>query len=161
MDTLLAQFPLVAEALITWTPTTFYVAAAIIQTIVFLAGFHLLGVDPEHNTFVGALLGAAIANIVAFFLRDAGLFGILAAGAVHFGLLVAISSGEVLKSVMVFAVSMSVYGLMGTFVLPRTPLNVNDIAGLPRVIMTGGMEAEPITEEEAEKMAAPAGEKDD
>ena len=48
---------------------------------------------------------------------------------------------------------------MGTFVLPRTPLQVDDIAGLPRVIMTGGMEAEPITEEEADKMSAPAGER--
>ena len=99
MEALLTDTTLFAKALITWTPTTFYVAAAIIQTVVFLAGFRILGVDPEHNTFVGALLGAAIANIVAFFLRDAGLFGILAAGAVHFGLLVAISSGEVLKSV--------------------------------------------------------------
>jgi hypothetical protein len=160
MEALLTDTTLFAKALITWTPTTFYVAAAIIQTGIFLGGFHLLGVDPEHNTFVGALLGAAIANIVAFFLRDAGLFGILAAGAVHFGMLVAISSGEVLKSVFVFVVSLAVYGLMGMFVLPRTPLHIDDIAGLPRVIMTGGMEAEPITEEEAEKMSAPAGEKD-
>ncbi|MGM0558308.1 MAG: hypothetical protein ACQEVA_18130 [Myxococcota bacterium] len=160
MEALLTDTTLFAKALITWTPTTFYVAAAIIQTVVFLVGFRLLGVDPEHNTFVGALLAAAIANIVAFFLRDAGLFGILTTGAVHFGLLVAVSSGEVLKSVFVFAVSLAVYGLMGTFVLPRTPLHVDDIAGLPRVIMTGGMEAEPITEEEADKMAAPAGEKD-
>lgn len=147
---------ILSEALITWTPVTFYVAAAIIQTLVFLGGFRLLGVDPEHNTFIGALLAAAIANIVAYFLRDAGLFGILATGAVHFGLLVAISSGEVLKAVMVFVVSLAVYGLMGIFVLPRTPLHVDQIAGLPRVIMTGGMEAEPITEEDADKMAAPA-----
>lgn len=160
MDILFTHATLLSEALITWTPVTFYVAAAILQTIVFLGGFHLLGVDPEHNTFIGALLGAGIANVVAFFLRDAGLFGILATGAVHFGLLVAISSGEVLKSVGVFIASLAIYGLMGMFVLPRTPLHVNDIAGLPRVIMTGGMEAEPITEEEAEKMAAPAGEKE-
>lgn len=158
MESLLTQSVIFAEALITWTPVTFYVAAGIIHTIVILAGFHLLGVDPEHNTFVGAILGAAVANIIAFFLRDAGLFGILASGAVLFGLLVAISSGEVLKSVLVFAIALAVYGLMGTFVLPRTELHVNDIAGLPRVIMTGGMEAEPITEEEADRLAEPAGE---
>lgn len=160
MEALLTDVPLLAKAVITWTPVTFYVAAGILHTIIFLVGYRLLGVDPEHNTFVGALLGAAIANIVAYFLRDAGLFGILTSGAVHFGILVAISSGEVLKSVMIFAASMSLYALMGIVVLPRTPLHVDDIAGLPRVMMTGGIEAEPITEDEADKMAAPAGEKD-
>ncbi len=160
MEALLTDAPLLAKAMITWTPVTFYVAAGILHTIIFLVGFRLLGVDPEHNTFVGALLGAAIANIVAYFMRDAGLAGILTSGAVHFAILVAISSGEVLKSVMVFAAAMSLYALMGVVVLPRTPLHVDDIAGLPRVMMTGGIEAEPITEEEADKMAAPAGEKD-
>ena len=149
-------FPVTAEALITWTPLTFYIAAAIVHTILFLVGFRLAGVDPEHNTFVGAVLAAGIANGTAYFLRDFGLFGILASGAVHFAMLVAITSGEVLKSALVFLVAMAAYAGMGFFILPRTPLDVNKIGGLPRVIMTGGIEPEPITEEEAEKMSAPA-----
>ena len=152
-----ANTPLLAEAAITWTPATFYVAAGIVHVIVYLLVYRILQTDPEHNTFVGAVFAAAIANAAAYFLRDAGLFGILAAGSIHFALLVGISSGEVVKSLVVFLIALAAYAGLGHFVIPRTPLDVNQIDGIPRVIMTGGLEAEPITEEEADEMAEPAG----
>lgn len=155
-----ADFPVLAKAAITWTPRTFYIAAAIAHTLVFLLGFKLLQTDPEHNTFVGAVFGAAIANLAAFALKGFGLFGVLGAGAVFFAILVAISSGEVLKSVMVFLIAMAVYAGLGFFVTQRTPLEPANIGGLPQVIMTGGLKAEPITEDQADKLAEPVGDKD-
>ncbi len=153
--------PVMAEAAITWTPKTFYIAAAITHTIVYLLGYKLLQTDPEHNTFIGAVIGAAIANFAAFALRDFGLFGILGAGAIHFAILCAISSGEILKSVGVFLLAMGAYAGLSFFLIPRTPLTIDTIGGVPRVIVSGGLEAEPITEEEANEMAEPSSKKKD
>ena len=153
----IANMPVLAEAAITWTPKTFYIAAAIVHVLVYLVGFKMLQTDPEHNTFIGAVIAAVIANFAAYALSSYGLFGILGAGALHFVLLVAITSGEALKSLVVFFVAMCAYALLGSFITQRTPLQVEQIGGLPQVIMTGGLEAEPITEEEANEMAEPAG----
>lgn len=153
------SFAVLGETSIDWTPKTFYIAAGIVHAILILVGFRLLGVDPENNTFVGALIAAAIGNVAAFFLRDAGLFGILASGTIHFGLLVAITSGEVLKATIVFFLAMATYGGLAMYITPRTPLTLEEIAGIPRVIVSGGLEAEPITEEEANELAEPVGEK--
>lgn len=152
----IANTPVLAEAAITWTPKTFYIAAAIVHVVVYLVGFKMLQTDPEHNTFIGAVIAAVIANFAAYALSSYGLFGVLGAGALHFVLLVAITSGEALKSLVVFFVAMGAYAILGSFVTQRTPLEAENIGGIPQVIMTGGLEAEPITEEEADKMSAPA-----
>jgi hypothetical protein len=155
----IANMPVLAEAAITWTPSTFYIAAAIVHVFVYLIGFKVLQTDPEHNTFVGAVIAAVVSNFATFVLRDFGLFGILGAGALHFVMLVAITSGEAVKSLVVFLISMAAYAGLGTFITQRTPLRAENIGGIPMVIMTGGLEAEPITEEEANKMSAPAEDK--
>jgi hypothetical protein len=151
--------PVFAEAAITWTPQTFYIAAAIMHVFVFLLGFKLLQTDPEHNTFIGAVIAAVIANFASYALSSYGLFGLMGAGAIHFVLLVAVTSGEALKSLVVFLVAMAAYAGLGMFVTQRTDLTVEQIGGIPQVIMTGGIEAEPITEDQANEMAEPAGKK--
>ncbi len=155
----IAELPVLAEAAITWTPKTFYIASAIVHVIVYLVGFKLLQTDPEHNTFVGAVIAAVIANFATYALRSYGLFGILGAGAIHFTLLVAITSGEAVKSLVVFLISMAAYAGLGHFITQRTPLEAENIGGIPMVIMGGGLEAEPITEDEANELSAPAGDK--
>jgi asparagine N-glycosylation enzyme membrane subunit Stt3 len=156
---MISQTPVFAEAAITWTPQTFYMAATILHIIVYLLGFKLLQTDPEHNTFVGAVIAAVIANFATYALSDYGLFGIMGSGAVHFIVLVAVTSGEALKSLMVFLVAMAAYAGLGTIITERTPLTTEQIGGIPKVIMTGGIEAEPITEDQADEMSAPAGKK--
>lgn len=148
--------PLLAASAITWTPVTFYVAAGIVQTILVLIAFRVLQVDVEHNSFIGAAIGVAAFSVVAYFFRDAGVIGAMVTGASIFGMLVFVTSGEALKALMVSALVIASYGLLGNFIVSRTPLNIDDIAGLPRVVLTGGLEAEPITEEDAEKLSEPA-----
>lgn len=140
---------LLAEAAITWTPLTFYVAMGILHTILILFGYRAMGVDTEHNTFIGALIAAVIINVGAYFLRDGGVIGIMAAGALIFGLLVAVTSGEVGKSFLMCVLVIAAYGALGFFLVPRTPLQIDDLGGFTRVVMTGGMKAEPITEKSA------------
>lgn len=150
-----ADFPLLAKAAITWTPMTFYIVATVIHTLLILIGFKLLHIDPEHNSFVGALLGAALGNAAVYLLGGFGLFGVIGAAAIYFGLLAAISSGEVLKSLIVFLVLMGIYAGMGNFLIPRTPLTAEKIGGLAQVVISGNLEAEPITEDDAEDLSKP------
>lgn len=144
MDVGLLSLPILAEALITWTPVTFYVASGIIHTIVILLSFRLMSVDPEHNTIIGALIAGVVINLVAFFARDYGLMGVLGTGIVIFGILVAITSGEALKAAMAAAICMVVYLGVGTVVIPKTPLTAEKIGGLPAVMLKGGLEEEPL-----------------
>lgn len=143
----LSHAPLVAETVIDWTPETFYVAAGVVHTLIYLLGFRLLQVDPEHNTFVGAAIAATIANFAAFALKSFGLFGILGAGFIHFALLAAISSGEVLKSAVIFLVALAAYAGLAQVVTERTPLDIEEIGGIPQAVVSGGLETEPMTED--------------
>ena len=159
MDVLTAatSLPLLGAAAIKWTPVTFYVATGIIDAIVIMFGYRLLQVDPEHNSFIGAVVAAALINVIGYFVRDTGLVGVLIHGGAIFGLLVAISSGEALKAGLMTGILVALYGGIGMFVLPRTPLTVDDVAGFTRVVMGGGLQAEPITEEDEQRLAAPPG----
>lgn len=148
---LFSQSPLAASA-ITWTPVTFYVAMGIIHTLVVLIGFRVMQVDAEHNSFIGALLAAAVFNVVAYFVRDAGVIGVMITGAAIFGMTVMVSSGEALKAFFMTMMVIATYGIVGNFIVSRTPLNMDDLAGFPRVVTTGGLEAEPITEEDNERL---------
>ena len=133
-----------SKALITWTPSTFYIASGLLQTIVIWVGFRLMQVDPDNNTVIGAIIAGVVINLVAYFTRDYGLAGVLGTGAAIFGILVAVTSGEALKAAMMAAVCMAVYAGLGTVVVPRTPLTPELIGGLPAVILKGGLEAEPM-----------------
>lgn len=148
----LSSHTVVAASAITWTPTTFYVAMGILHTILILAGFRLMQVDAEHNSFIGAILAAGVFNAIAFFTKDVGVVGILISGAAIFGLLVAVSSGEALKALGMTLLVIAMYGVVGQFIVSRTPLTIDDLAGFPRMVATGGLEPEPITEEDHKRL---------
>lgn len=153
-DMLIGLAPVMANLLgITWTPMAFYITMAIVHTIVILLAFRALQLDAEHNTFIAALMAAVIANVVAFFLKDMGVFGILGSTAALFGMLVVISHVDVLKSGLVWIILMALYWAVAWFILPRqNDLYIEDIAGIPQVIMQGGLEAEPITADEYDNL---------
>ncbi len=132
---------------LTWTVTTFYVAAAVLHLIIILGMFRLLHLEPEYNTFIGAIAAAGISNGAAFFLKDYTLFGVLGTGAIFFAILVAISQADVLKSLYVWAVVMASYAALAFLVVPRSELTIEQIGGIPLVIMSGGLKAEPFTDE--------------
>jgi hypothetical protein len=64
------------------------------------------------------------------------------------GALVAISAGEALKSVMVGVLCMGVYWGAGTMILPKTPLHIDDVGGMTKVIKQGGLQAESLDTQE-------------
>lgn len=140
--------PILAASAITWTPVTFYVASGIVNAIVILLAFRMLQVDVEHNSFIGTAIAVAAFTTVAYFFRDAGVIGVMITGAAVFGMLVFVTSGEALKSAAVTLLVFAVFGGFGNFIVSRTPLTMDDIAGLSRMVSTGGLEAEPITEED-------------
>lgn len=144
-----------AATAISWTPATFYVASGIVNTIVVLVAFRVLQIDVEHNSFVGAGLAAAVFTAFAYFFRDAGVIGVMVTGTAVFGSLVFVSSGEALKSLGVAMLVFASFGGLGSFITARTPLTLDDIGGIPRVVLSGGLEAEPITEETTSKLSAP------
>ena len=143
---------LVVAAAITWTPTTFYVASAIVQTLVILAAFRMLQVDTENNSFVGAAMAAGVFCGVCFAFKDAGVIGAIFSGAAIFGMLVLVTSGEALKSAGVMFAVVAVFGLFGDFIAKRTPLTIDDIGGVSRIVLTGGLEAEPMTEGDVDNL---------
>jgi len=144
---LVGGLTLVAEsskALLEWTPTTFYVAAGIVDTVVIWVGMQLFGADPEYNTIPAAVAAAAVGNVAAFFLRDMGVVGVTATGMIFVALLLVCSGIDIFRTTIVFILVMATYGGLGQFIASRTPLNAYDIGGVPKVIMTGGFEPEPI-----------------
>lgn len=140
-------FILAQSAGLTWTVATFYIAAAILHLIIILVMFRMLHLEPEYNTFIGAILAAGISNAAAFYLKDFGLFGVLGAGAIYFALLVAISHADVIKSLFVWGVVLASYAGLVFLILPRSELTIDKIGGIPQVIMSGGLKAEPFTDE--------------
>lgn len=140
-------FGLVAEsskALITWTPVTFYVACALVQTLVIWLGYRLLGADPEYNNFWSALIAASLANLAAYGMKDLGVIGAIGTFGVYFFTLIITSGVAIFRSIVVFVLVMLTYWGVGTFVANRTPLTAYDMGGVPKVEMTGGFEEEPV-----------------
>lgn len=143
---------LVAEssAMITWTPTTFYVAAAIVQTVVIWFGYQLLGGDREYNNFPSAMAAAAVGNVIAYFMRDFGVVGVAGTFGAWFLLLFVTSGVDLFRSLVVFVLVMLTYWGLGSFVVQRTPLDAYAIGGVPKVELTGGFQEEPIERGERE-----------
>lgn len=158
MMSTLADIGIIAAGGLEWTPVTYYVIAAIMQFILIIVGFRLMGVDPEQNGVIGALVAAVGINVVQYFVRDTGVIGVMIVGATTFGLLAAVTSGEVMKAAFMTTLVIASYGALGTVVFPRTPLEMDDVNGFTRVVLTGGLEAEPITERQTDELSKPVGE---
>ena len=137
-----------------WTPEIFYGVAAIVQLVVILVGFRILSLPAEYNNFVGAVLVVVPAGLLAYFMRDMGLMGALLPSVGFFALLTLITRGDVLKSGLVWLFVLTVYWGMAAFILPRAPdLYVDDLGGIPQMLVEGGFEAEPMTAEDLEALS--------
>ncbi len=145
---LLANVAIAAEALITWTPVTYYVAAAIAHAIIIFVGFRVLQVDPEHNSVIGAVIGAAIIAVACFMLKGGELFSALGSIGIIFMVLLGVSGGEAIKALVVGVAVIGTYGAVGSFIIPRTPLDLEDIGGLTLVVMEGDFKVEPLEGQE-------------
>lgn len=139
---------ILAQALHQWTPMTYYAVTCVVHTLVIVVGFKLLQVDPEHNSFIGAFVAAAIIAATGYFLSMQGLMGTLMTGGVAFGILVAVTAGDALKALVVTALCIASYGLMGSFITNRTTLTVEQIGGLTQVVIRGELDSEPLQSEE-------------
>jgi membrane-bound ClpP family serine protease len=155
MEMLIGAGPVLGNLFgITWTPMAFYITVGIVHTIAILVSFRMLQADPEQNTFIAALLAAGLANVIAFFLRDMGVFGILGSSAALFGLLAVISHADMMKSIVVWIILMALYWAVAWFILPRqNDLYIEDIGGVAQVIWQGGLEAEPITPDDVDNLS--------
>ena len=114
---LLADVAVAAKALITWTPETYYVAAAIAHAVVIFLGFRILQVDPEHNSAIGAIIGAAIIGAACYVLKGGELFSALGSIGIIFLVLLAVSGGEALKALLVGVAVIASYGGVGAVVI--------------------------------------------
>lgn len=161
MIPLLNDISLMAAGGITWTPVTYYVVCAIVHMILIFGGFRLMGVDPEHNGIIGAVIAAVGINVLQYFMRDLGVIGALAVGGATFVALAAVTSGEVLKSFFMFFLVIASYGGIGKVIFPRTPLEIDDVGGFTRTVLTGGLEPEPITEQDAKDIEKAGGDEED
>lgn len=147
MFDMLFSTQIIAEAAITWTPLTFYVAVALLQAIIIVVGFKVLQVDPEHNAFIGAALAVVVIAAAGYFTRDTGLVAVIVTGVALFGMLMIISGADALKSIIMAAACLGAYFLVAQVVLPRTPLTVDKVGGITKVMTTGGIEDEPFDKE--------------
>ncbi|MFB6351649.1 MAG: hypothetical protein ABEN55_15155 [Bradymonadaceae bacterium] len=149
---LMGGLTLVAEsskALMEWTPTTFYIAAGVVDTVVIWVGMQLFGADPEYNTIPAAMAAAAVGNVAAFFLKDHGVVGVTATAGIWVFLLMITSGMDIFRTIIAFILVMGTYAGLGQFIAARTPLTAYDIGGVPKVTMTGGFEPEPIKRPDA------------
>ncbi len=147
MMDLMMGTPLLGKALITWTVETYYVAVAIVHFIAILVGFKLMHADTENNLIVGSLVVAIAAGVAGFFCRDMGLVGVIITGSTIFGLLLFISAGDALRSLVIAGVCIVVYAGLGNFLVPRTPLTSMQIGGFTSAFMDG-LDEEPLGNEE-------------
>ncbi len=146
---MVTSYVMVAEAGMAWTPELFYVVTAVVQLITVLVTFRLLNLPAEYNTFINGAFVVGITNALAYYTSGVGVVGILVTCFALFLLLVAISRGDVLKSLIAWILVLSVYWGMAYFVSDhQRALPVQELGGVPYMLMEGGMEAEPLTEEE-------------
>ncbi|MFB6262318.1 MAG: hypothetical protein ABEL76_01650 [Bradymonadaceae bacterium] len=143
----LGQYILIAEsskALITWTPTTFYIAAALFHIPLIYGIYRLTDADPTHNTVLGAVFCAVAGNATAYGLRHLGIFGVLGTIGIYLVLLVAVSGMDFFRSFVVFAALSLFYAGAVKFVVPRTPLTGATIGGYPRALAMGEVRSQSV-----------------
>lgn len=138
----------------TWTPLTFYAAAALAQLIVILLSFRFTQLNPDYNTFAGALVVVVPVNVLAYFTRDFGVAGVLIVGASLFGLLVGIARGDVFRTGVTWMLCLATYWGMASYVVPKADgLSLEQVGGMPEVLVKGGLEAEPFTESDVDNLS--------
>ena len=132
------------SSLLAWTPATFYALSAIVQTIaVFFVG-RSMGVDREYFDPIPVAISMGLGNVAAFFLRDLGVLGIIGICAAFIVVLLAMTAVNTLVTLVSFLVVLGAYAGTVQFAVTRTPLTMEEIGGLPEVVVTGEIEAEPI-----------------
>lgn len=130
--------------LLAWTPATYYALSAFVQTIaVFVIG-HSMGVDREYFDPIPVAISMGLGNVAAYFLRDFGVLGIIGICAAFIIVLLAMTAVNTLVTLVGFLVVLGVYAGTAQFAMTRTPLTIEEIGGLPEVVVTGNIEAEPI-----------------
>lgn len=147
LETMMTGPQLLAEALITWTPMTYYVAGGLAHMIVALVGFRVLQVDTENNPFISSLFVAGVSFAAGFFLKDYGLVGLIIGSAALFGIMLATTAGDAIKSLVLAGVCIATYAGLGNFIVPRTPLTPGQIGGFTKAFMEG-MDEEAIAGED-------------
>jgi hypothetical protein len=85
-----------------------------------------------------------LGNVAAYFLRDFGVLGIIGICAAFIIVLLAMTAVNTLVTLVGFLVVLGVYAGTAQFAMTRTPLTIEEIGGLPEVVVTGNIEAEPI-----------------
>ena len=149
---MLTSLLVVAEGGLAWTPETFYVAVAIAQLLVILVAFRVMNLPAEYNTFPHAALVAGGTNLLAYFTKDLGIVGILVTGFALFLLLVAVTRGDVLKSIIAWMLTIALYWAVAYGLIEHVeheePLHIEQLGGIPYVLMEGGMEPETLDYEE-------------
>lgn len=146
---MLTSYLVIADSGLTWTPETFYVAAAVIQLIGLLVLFRITQLPPEYASFVNVLFVIVPVNVVAYFTKDIGLVGVLITGSLLFVMLAAVTRGDVFNAIGGWFMVVAIYWAAAYFILPTEPdLYIEDLGNLPQVIMEGGLEQETLSEEE-------------
>ena len=144
------------DHLSSWNPTTFYLLATVVHTVVIYGGYALLGGDPQHNTWVTAMVAAAIGNGTAYACRGfEPLIGVLSTSFTYFVVLVAFSGVDMGRSIAVLVVLILTYSGVTQVVLPRTDeLQARAIGGIPQAAHQGGLQKAPI-DKEADESTGP------
>lgn len=163
---MLTSYLMIAESGgLTWTPETFYVAATVIHLVVILGVFRVLQLPADYNDFVGALFVAVPTNGLAYFTKDFGIVGVMITGLVFYGLLAAVSRGDVMKAAVVWVAGICAYWGLAYFVVPvmvaehfedprqaDTEFVAAQIGSIPQVLLQGGLEAEPMTADDYKRL---------
>lgn len=152
-------FFVIAEAGLSWTPATFFAAAAVAHLIIILLSFRLMGLPAEYNTFINAAIVAIPVNGLAYFMRDVDLlYGFLAQAVVLFALLTMVARGNVLKAAMAGGIVMASYLGMAKLIIPKAEeMVIADLGGITQVLDQGGLEAKGFSEDDLETLSGRKG----
>lgn len=139
--------PLLAEALITWTVDTYYIAIAICHFLTLIIGFKVLQADAESKLGVGSVVVAIAVGVAGYMTKNMELFGLMITGSTIFLSILLVSAGDALRSLILSVVCMFVYAGVGNVVVPRTPLTAERVGGFTKAFMVG-VEEKPLSSEE-------------
>jgi len=124
------------------------------QLIVILLSFRFTQLNPDYNTFAGALVVVVPVNVLAYLTRDFGVAGVLIVGASLFGLLAGIGRGDVFRAGIAWMLCLATYWGLATYIIPQADgLSIEQVSGVPQVLMNGGLEAEPFTADDMDNLS--------
>lgn len=157
---MMTSFLVLAEGGLTWTPETYYIVAAVVQLIVILLLFKVMNLRAEYNTFPHAAMVVIGTNLTAYFTIGFGLVGVLLTGFALFVLLAMMTRGDVIKSSVAWVVVMAMYWAVAMSAVHFEDLDseeleevfVQQFGPLPYALMEGGLDAEPMTRDDYERL---------